>query len=99
MTEKFLIFGLFLASWTIIACQAIAQSPRDSDFSRAEILNQIQNHRVDEHLNEVRTVISNKQTKPLHILLPFDTFFYISFSGNAVSSHFLGKKQNLLILR
>ena len=42
MTEKFLIFGLFLASWTILACQAKAQSPRESDFSRPEILNQIQ---------------------------------------------------------
>ena len=40
--EKVLVFGLCMASLTIIACQGTAQNP-DSDFNRFDILSPNQN--------------------------------------------------------
>ena len=50
--EKVLVFGLCMASLTIIACHGTAQNP-DSDFNRFDILSPNQN-RIGHGVYEVR---------------------------------------------
>ena len=53
--EKFLIFGMFLAIWTISNCHGVAQDP-NAAFLKHKILSQNENHNGinQNHLNEVR---------------------------------------------
>ena len=55
--EKVLVFGLCMASLTIIACQGTAQNP-DSDFNRFDILSPNQN-RIGHGVYEVSGFFSN----------------------------------------
>jgi hypothetical protein len=55
--EKVLVFGLCMASLTIIACQGTAQNP-DSDFNRFDILSPNQN-RIGHGVYEVSGFFPN----------------------------------------
>ena len=57
--EKFLIFGMFLAIWTISNCHGVAQDPNGA-FLVHKILSQNENQNGinQNHLNEVRVLKS-----------------------------------------
>ena len=70
--EKVLVFGLCMASLTIIACQGTAQNP-DSDFNRFDILSPNQN-RIGHGVYEVSVFFKFYCNSLYSFFLEYDFF-------------------------